>query len=165
MTQGGRRHLILPSRAATIPPEVRSWAALVGEGPFAPRNSSLTRPTSEPKSRCKINGPNLLTDFAQSTGSENVGPEKAQAAPRLRAKVNSPPATTLENNGNFRPVGRAENGLAREVGWPNRSGIQPSLGRKLLILLNRPKRRAAPASFKTFAKQLSGAILQAPVRR
>ena len=51
-----------------------------------------------------------------------------------RPKVNSPPATTLENNEKFRPSERAENGLCREVGGATGTAVEQSLGRKPLIL-------------------------------
>jgi hypothetical protein len=51
--------------------------------------------------------------------------------------VNSRSATNLENNWIFRPRGQAENGFLSGIGWPNRSGIQPSLGSNSLILLER----------------------------
>jgi hypothetical protein len=116
---------------ATSSGKARSWRRAA----FAPQNSARTRPSSEPKFNLEINGQNLLTDFEKSTGLENTRPEKPRSTPCLRRKVNSPAATTLENNGNFRPRDRAENGLGRGVGWPKRSGSEPSLRPNGLILL------------------------------
>jgi len=47
-------------------------------------------------------------------------------------EVNSLKAITLENNKKIRPSERAENRLCREVGGGTGTGIQHSLGRKLL---------------------------------
>ena len=62
-----------------------------------------------------INAPNLLTKIVKSIGSENRTGREPIAPLHARSPVNSPSTITLENNGNFQPMGQIENGLDYEA--------------------------------------------------
>jgi hypothetical protein len=68
----------------------------------------------------EINDLKLLTKIAKSRGSEREGRKRAIFGLSARPAVNSPVATTLENNDNFRRHEKAENGFGQELGWGGR---------------------------------------------
>ena len=53
----------------------------------------------------EINGAKLLTKIVKSTGSEKTRPWRTHFTPLAKTEVNSPAATTLENNEKFPPGG------------------------------------------------------------
>jgi hypothetical protein len=89
---------------------VRQCASAQGAPPEPPLNQKLK---SDEIPECRQR---LERTAPQRTESGVVGP----------ATLNSPIFTTLDNNEIFLPSDKTENGLCREIGWPNRSGIQPS---------------------------------------
>ena len=71
------------------------------------------------------------------TGPENMATERTLSTFSALGAVNSPTRITLENNAKIRPQPDRENAFARASGGGNGTAVQPSLGRKLLKLMNR----------------------------
>jgi hypothetical protein len=76
----------------------------------------------------------LNTESAQSSGPENIGPERTPLRLFAPGPVNSPSHITLENNGKIRPQPDRENSCMRASGGGNGTRVEPSLPNRLLIL-------------------------------
>src|SRR4051812_18661862 len=87
------------------------------------------------KSQMKTSVRGTPPNHPESTGPENIGPERAHFGSIDAGAVGSLPATTLENNEKFRPNERAENGFAGGVGGATGTAVEQSLRRNALILL------------------------------
>ena len=61
-----------------------------------------------------------------------MGQERVDSGLCASSEVNSPSATTLENNEKIPPGERAENELRGEVGGATEPAVEPSLGSKPL---------------------------------
>ena len=68
---------------------------------------------------------------------ENIAPERTLPGLLTPPPVNSPPRITPENNGKIRPQPDREKTFAGASGGGEGTAVQPSLGRKLLMLLYR----------------------------
>lgn len=73
-------------------------------------------------------GYGLSTECLQSTGPENVGPERPLPGLLARGPVLSPPRITLENNEKIRPQPDWEKAFAGASGGGNATAVEPSLG-------------------------------------
>ena len=62
-----------------------------------------------------------------------MGQERADFGSGSGSEVNSPPATTLENKGKFRPRDQTENGFCPDVGGGDGPDVEPSLVYAALI--------------------------------
>lgn len=63
---------------------------------------------------------------------ETTCPERVNLGTGARVEVNSRSATTLQKNGKFRSLKRAENELGRKVGGGKGTGVQPSPSLKVM---------------------------------
>jgi hypothetical protein len=78
-----------------------------------------------------------FTKLAQSSGPENIGPERPLLGHLAPGPVLSPSGITLEYNGKIRPQPDRENAFARASGGGDGPDIQPSLPTKSLFSLIR----------------------------
>ena len=67
-----------------------------------------------------------FTKLAQSSGPENIDPERPLSGLLAQRPVLSRTRITLENNGKIRPQPDRENAFARENGGGDGPDIQPS---------------------------------------
>ena len=85
-----------------------------------------------PRNICrKIKAIKLFTFEPEVNRFGEYGPGESDFTPCADSEVNSPSATTLENNGKFRLIEQAENGLCRKVGGGNATAVEPSLAREV----------------------------------
>ena len=73
-----------------------------------------------------------FTKLAQSSGPENIDPERPLLVLLAQRPVLSPSCITLENNGKIRPEPDGENAFARASGGGDEPDIQPSLHKCLI---------------------------------
>jgi hypothetical protein len=74
-----------------------------------------------------------FTKMAQSSGPENIGPERTLPGLLIPRPVNSPCRITLENNEKIRPQPDRENAFARASGGGDGPDVEPSPPFKALI--------------------------------
>ncbi|WP_372922481.1 hypothetical protein, partial [Roseovarius sp.] len=79
-----------------------------------------------PKNNCVSDGCKLFTKSAQSSGPENIGPQRPLPGLTVSGSVLSPARITLENNGKIRPQPDGENAFARASGGADHSRAQLS---------------------------------------
>ena len=117
--------------------QVGSWQACSWRrAAFAPPKS-ISNSAVEPAEISLINQRAETVDrFREVNRFGEELPREASAAPRLRIGVNIPSAITLENNDIFRPSDQTENRFGQEVGGAKETGVEHSLGCKLLIIQN-----------------------------
>jgi len=71
----------------------------------------------------------LLTKVGQSTGPENVGPERTLQDPFWQGQDNSPTRITPEYNGKIQPQPDQEKAFAMASGGGNATTVEPSLAK------------------------------------
>ncbi len=117
------------------------------EGTAQPLRNSTKGSTSVPsqrmslKSKCsagrKLTSANSMsceefTKMAQSSGPENIDPERPLSGLLAQRPVLSRTRITLENNGKIRPEPEGENAFAGASGGGDGSGVEPSPAPKRL---------------------------------
>jgi hypothetical protein len=78
------------------------------------------------ENQCTPKAYKLFTKSAQSSGPENIGPERPLPILVALMPVLSPTRITLQNNGKIRPQPDGENAFAGASGGGDGTDVQPS---------------------------------------